>query len=350
MKKLPILYILTNQNKKKFWEIYINEMDKDIYIITKYGIVDGKHIIHKRLIKPSKTKSALKIAETKLKSQWNKKKKIGYLENDPIRKNKFIKPMGSYRYEDYKKKIIYPAYIQPKLDGVRCISNKNKLYSKNNKEFLHLKHIEDELKRINKTNNIYLDGELYSHELKLHEITSITLKKYIKNENRTKEIYYYIFDMFDLSNMDITFKERYKILNKIIPKLNYIKIVPCNIVKSNDEIQINNLRYIENGYEGSIIRNMNGKYILNKKSFNVLSTKQFKKKIFEILDIEMKGTIIFKLKCGKNRYFYSGIIGKLNNKKYNNYKKYIGRKAIVKFIEVNTDGCVIRNPIIEKLL
>jgi len=115
---------------------------------------------------------------------------------------------------------------------------------------------------------------------------------------------------------------------------------------------INNINYINNGYEGTIIRNYDGIYKFNKKSYNVLSTKQFKKKKFEILDIEMKGTLVFKLKCDNNRYFYSSIIGKHEKSKeiYNNYKKYIGKKAIVKFMEINSNGCVIRNPIIEEIV
>jgi len=33
-----------------------------------------------------------------------------------------------------------------------------------------------------------------------------------------------------------------------------------------------------------------------------------------------------------------------------NNKKYIGKKAIVKFMEINSNGCVIRNPIIEEIV
>ena len=45
-----------------------------------------------------------------------------------------IKPMLAHKYNP--EKADYPAYIQPKLDGVRCVFTKNGAYSRTGKEFM----------------------------------------------------------------------------------------------------------------------------------------------------------------------------------------------------------------------
>jgi hypothetical protein len=122
------------------------------------------------------------------------------------------------------------------------------------------------------------------------------------------------------------------------------------------------IQYLYEGYEGVIVRNKNGIYKLNSKSYDVLRTKEFKKKIFLIIGAKegqgiQKGSIIFKLKCLNNdNSFYAVPIGTINYRKkmYLEYIKnplnYNNKNAIVKYLEINKDGCVSRNPIIEKII
>ena len=77
-----------------------------------------------------------------------------------------IKPMLAHKFDikrvDYSK----PVYIQPKLDGVRCLFTKDGAYSRTGKQFKNLAHIELELIPFFKDNpNIILDGELYNLSL-----------------------------------------------------------------------------------------------------------------------------------------------------------------------------------------
>ncbi len=53
---------------------------------------------------------------------WTKKLELGSYESiDDIDTPKFFNPMLAHKFEDYKDKITYPVYSQPKLDGIRCI-------------------------------------------------------------------------------------------------------------------------------------------------------------------------------------------------------------------------------------
>ena len=87
------------------------------------------------------------------------------------------------------------VYIQPKLDGVRCIIQANtkrhiltpdlneievKAYSRTGKEWKNIQHILDELQPFfEKHPDVVLDGELYNHDLKdnFEKIISLVRKQ-----------------------------------------------------------------------------------------------------------------------------------------------------------------------------
>jgi ATP-dependent DNA ligase len=374
----PILYILSD-NKKRFWKIWIEEdkKDKTIYICRNYGIIGGKITIpEKKQIKHIGTITSLQKAITEVNFLWGKKKESGFQEEFEFKntnlkmKSSKVRPMSAHKLDDHYHKIKYPALVQKKLDGFRCLSHINSktalMYSKGMKSFVYLHHIKNEILKIKelKDENIYLDGELYEHGLKLHDISSLVMKKYAtkENEENMKKISYYIFDIFDINNLNETFKNRYTKLENIFKKYNfkYLKLVKCKIVNSYEEIEILNNEYLLRGYEGVIVRNEDGIYKLNSKSYDVLRTKEFKKNNFKIIGAKegvgtQKGAIIWKLEClnDKNKSFYAIPIGtideriKLYKKYINEPKKYIGNYVSVKYLEINNDGCVSRNPIVE---
>jgi ATP-dependent DNA ligase len=361
---LHVLYIKSG-SKKRFWKIWIEQIKNSIYIKRKYGIIGGKITIPD----PKEFKTYNK-AKTALHSLWRKKKESGFSEsNNPNNKSLTIKPMGAHKLDDHYNKIIYPACVQTKLDGFRCLANKNELYSKGMKKFVFLHHIKKEIAKIKELNmNIYLDGELYEHDLKLHDISSLVMKKYAsqEDENKMKKISYYIFDMFDLSSIHIDpFSVRYEKLSNIFSKykFKYLKLIKCTLVHSYDEIKNINDKYIYDGYEGVIVRNLNGLYKLNSKSYDVLRTKEFKRKLFTIVSAKegsgtQKGAIIWQLKCLNSSKTFWGIpIGTIQDriKKYKTYisdpSLYNGKKAMVKYLDLdNKDGCVSRNPIVEYIV
>ena len=70
-----------------------------------------------------------------------------------------IKPMLAHKYNPDKAD--YPAYIQPKLDGVRCVFTENGAYSRTGKEFKNVDHITESLKNVFlESPSLILDGEL----------------------------------------------------------------------------------------------------------------------------------------------------------------------------------------------
>ena len=78
-----------------------------------------------------------------------------------------IKPMLAYKAGIKPIDFSEQVYIQPKLDGVRCLFTKDGAFSRTGKQFMNVKHIENELQPLfSDYPNLILDGELYNHASK----------------------------------------------------------------------------------------------------------------------------------------------------------------------------------------
>ena len=105
------------------------------------------------------------------------------------------------------------------------------------------------------------------------------------------------------------------------------------------------------------MRNLNGLYKLRGKSFDVLRSKEFKKVIFKIVGAKsgtgaQKGAVIWELKCkNSKKTFWAIPIGTIDKRRklYKDYHTYIGNVS-VKYLDMDENGCITRNPIIEEYL
>ena len=92
-----------------------------------------------------------------------------------------IKPMLAYKVD--KKPVDWSenVYMQPKLDGVRCViklgdNNEVQAFSRTGKPWLNIAHITNSLHYFfTQHPDIILDGELYNHDLRAVSYTHLTL-------------------------------------------------------------------------------------------------------------------------------------------------------------------------------
>jgi len=163
---------------------------------------------------------------------------------------------------DYSK----PVFIQPKLDGVRCLIQYNKLkcdehevvaYSRTGKQWKNISHICVELKPFfQKHPNVVLDGELYNHDFKddFEQIISMVRKTKPTPEARVKSRDNVQFHCYDIVNKKMKFSTRNKWIAKNLPTSYCVKHMIT--LHATDELSAKAAHQInlDAGYEGSIVR------------------------------------------------------------------------------------------------
>jgi len=173
------------------------------------------------------------------------------------------KPMLAYPVSD--KPIDYKSvvYMQPKLDGVRCLiqCNPNKMviaYSRNGKEWKNIDHILNELIPFFAEHpNVVLDGELYNHNFKddFESIISMVRKTKPTDEARVesaKHVQFHCYDVIDEKQEH--YSARRNFLVQFLPISNCVKHVFTQLVSSEKEAKKVHKTNLANGYEGSIVR------------------------------------------------------------------------------------------------
>ena len=191
------------------------------------------------------------------------------------------KPMLAYPVSDKPIDYSKPTFIQPKLDGVRCViqCNPRKMviaYSRTGKEWKNIDHILSILAPFfMKHPNIILDGELYNHELKndFEKIISLVRKTKPTEEDRLESREMVQFHCYDTIMEHMPFEERNKFLQGWFPNLDWIRDVDTRMVYNTEEVEARHEDFLELGYEGSIIRK-NESYEC-KRSWTLMKVKDF---------------------------------------------------------------------------
>ena len=171
------------------------------------------------------------------------------------------KPMLAYPVSDKPINYDEPVFMQPKLDGVRCViqydNSEVKAYSRTGKEWKNIDHILFNLKPWFVLNpDVILDGELYNHSLKdnFEKIISLVRKTKPTDEDRLEAAQYTEFHCYDIIDETKTFEERNKFIVQNVPRNHTIKHVETLKVHDDEDAKYIHKQYLKQGYEGSILR------------------------------------------------------------------------------------------------
>jgi len=262
-----------------------------------------------------------------------------------------IKAMLAHKYNEDKAD--YPAFIQPKLDGVRCLFTAKGAFSRASNRFMNVEHIEQALKPFFAKNpTAILDGELYNHGLKddFEKIISLVKKKKPTDADKAEAKELVQYHMYDVASMTIgTYTDRNLFLwaESSLRNKHCIQITPSQLALDYDEamkIHANNLKL---GYEGSMYRTPSGKY-KGTRSWDLMKFKDFHDTEATIVGYEIgkgkrKGTlgkfimqddegIEFGCPPGKG-YDYKDLANMLNN-----IHDYIGQRATFTYFQRTQAG------------
>ena len=186
-----------------------------------------------------------------------------------------IKAMLAHKYNEDKAD--YPAFIQPKLDGVRCLFTAKGAFSRANNQFMNVEHIERELKQFFAKNpTAVLDGELYNHGLKddFEKIISLVKKRRPTDADRAEAKELVQFHVYDVPTMKIgTYTDRYLFLCTLTYTYPICKVT-TELALDFDEAKKMHDKNLKLGYEGSIYRTTYGKY-KGTRSWDLMKFKDF---------------------------------------------------------------------------
>jgi DNA ligase-1 len=189
-----------------------------------------------------------------------------------------LKPMLAHKFDDNRVDWSLPVYIQPKLDGVRCLFTKDGAFSRTGKQFKNLAHIELVLIPFFKQYpDVVLDGELYNHELKhdFEKIISLVRKQKPTADDRLEAkqlVQFHVYDYFNGVIYDSYKTRMHQLVNSAIYDVQ-IKYVPAYLVDSYNYARDLHATFLSEGYEGSIIR-LDGLY-KHGRSYDLMKFKDF---------------------------------------------------------------------------
>jgi ATP-dependent DNA ligase len=394
IEKLPMLYGVEKNGKIKTWfaNIYLKGTDMKIghaFATIEHGQQDGKkqmavrdYTEGKNIGKKNETTPLDQcIAETRKK--WlDKKEKESYQEtmqqeaDETDETELHIAPSGGKKYFPMlaqkfepesktakKKTIAFPCFVQPKLDGLRCIIYRDSMtgeirrQSRTGTYFDTMSHIAQSLTPFfQKHPDAVLDGELYTSDIPFEELAGLIKKKKLTEQDfiRLSAIKYHIYDIVDEKS---AYQKRYTDIKKMFAQVAastassphelppHICLVETIEAKTEAEFKAEFSRFIEDGYEGIMLRNKGGMYRCNYRSHDLQKYKEFEEDEFRIIgftqgDGRDKGTVIWMCETKEGKEFTVRPRGTIESRRklFESGKKYVGKMLTVIYQELTEEG------------
>jgi len=314
----PPLYSRDPHNNILVWKIWV----QDNIVYRTYGRVAGKlrdpvgRTISGTALEPSSEKQARLYAQR----AWDKKVKSSYSpESEKTEEAKVTSkgpsptrplfPMHASTYDQtnlcLKKhlQITQGAYIQPKLDGVRCVATRTCdgsviLSSRTGKQFPWFQKIRKELEPVlDKLPSSFLglDGEIYCESLKqdgrkLEGAERFGVISGMANVHRVSpcsqedQLSLYVFDCID-ADYKHSQTERFAVLDTVAPLKRGGRVVrvPTYLISSPKEADDYHDRFVASGFEGAILRAKELVYTPRRRSLKMRKYKRFDTAEFTIV-------------------------------------------------------------------
>jgi DNA ligase 1 len=327
--ELPMLYARAKTGAVLTWEI---EVEGNKYR-TITGQETGRKIISAWTICSGKNSGKTNAtddeqqAEAEALAKWKKKLKSGGYWEDvkDIDKVRFVEAMLAHPLltdrQDHRNNVVYPCMVDRKYNGGRILSTIEGCWTRKGEHYEVIPHLEQAMASLFvKFPGLVLDGEGYNHDLryKLNELMSIMRTTAIKSitpeliSESERLVRYYVYDAYNFTtlediryhqaNGDLTLipkgteitedtpcVERRVALKRLIAGISYFVPVPFRWAKTLEEVYSHYEDYVEDGYEGAIIRNAKAPY-QHYRTSDLLKVKPVDDDEFVIVDIEDPGS------------------------------------------------------------
>ena len=312
---------------------------------SEYGELDGKQqvahtvCVGKNIGKSNETTPSQQ-AELECEAKRQLKKDKGYFDTiDEAETEEVFLPMLAK--DGRKVKIKYPCDSQPKLDGVRCMARyaneEWSLMSRGGKPY-DVKHVTDAMH--NYVPNPVFDGELYIHGNPLQDTVSLVKKPKEGSEN----LEYWVYDLYFPEAPDMSWSRRKNYLNMVEVHFPIRQVVSTR-VNNEEEMLALHKQYLKDGFEGSILRDLDGIYELGHRSSSLIKWKDFQDDEFLITGYKegkgkFVGCVIWECENVEGKKFHVAPKGTLEQKKqwYRDANDIVGKDLTVRYFAYTNDG------------
>jgi DNA ligase-1 len=352
------LYEKSKTGKTKQWNIQVKTVGDSVFLVKTSGYVDSKQTSSEREITSGKNlgkkneTTKYQQACLEAKSAWDKQVRIGFVEAVDECEQKLLPMLASDGNKISKHwETLKEVYCQPKIDGIRLLVGalqeeggyKIVCYSRTG-IIVELPGITNACAPYIKP-GFYLDGELYSDHLTFEDLSGLfrTLQKTPEQEEQLLRCKFHIFDCYDSERPQATFEERmttlaqYRFISPLC-LVNTIKISPS-------EAQAKMCQFIDQGYEGIILRIPSGVYEVGKRSLFLIKMKLFQDAEYEIIgafggQATEENCVIWKCKTKEGKEFHVRPKGSFESRKrmLRDSRNYIGKMLTVRFQNLTSDS------------
>jgi len=296
-------------DRERFTDIHVEKLnDGTADIVKTSGMVGSDKVTVSRTNVKTGYEKALARAQT----TWN---------NENMKGTQIL-PMLANKWEDRKKYISAPFYVQPKLDGVRLLVSNKGCFSRTGKPVKGVDHLSKGLKE-----GEWLDGECYDPDMSFEDITSAF-------KTNPTSLKFYVFDYFDTNQPDLPFTERMKKVT-----------VETKLVHNESSVKKYHDTFVKQGHEGVMIRDAKSTYEVGKRSNYLLKYKEFQTEEYEIVGAKTghgrdANAVVWMCKTQDGQEFTVRPEGTIAQREehYKNHKNYIGKMLTVRFQNLTALG------------
>ena len=361
----PTLYGVTSKGVTKVWEISVQKHSNAPVIMVRHGQLGGKiqespETIREGMnIGKSNETTPYEQALLEAESKWKKKHDSNYSEQLPKidagmgKITLKLLPILAQKFKERKHRIVWPAFEQPKLNGVRCLverkGDKITFWSRKAKQYKNFNlYMEQEFLSFMRDGDI-LDGEMYNHgEITFQELMSLIKDEKHPDIERLKR--YVKFYCYDVPGTKLGFKDRYFEYRLEIPNgLNYIRLVFTLAIENEADMLEKHKLNTADGYEGTMVRSGGAEpYNFQYRDNQLQKYKDFLDDEFEIVGCKEgtgkdEGKAIFRCITKSKKEFDVRCKGadEVRIEQWKNRKNYFGKELTVRYQTLSDDGIPI---------
>lgn len=266
-------------------------------------------------------------------SEWTQKLKKGYHEDAAAAGRGEVDAeaicggsgvMLAKDWDDHKGKVVYPVAVQPKLDGHRCLAEVTvdqipteggvglsvdvTLWSRTRRPIRSMPHVISEIRSmvlaatpstllalsgvavadfaVGRSLSFWLDGELYTHELKADFEKLSSLIRPDEPREGHEQIQYHVYDTFPDGPEECPgFEVRFPRLEPLLTTEEYVRLVDTTpSVQDEAGVLAEHDARVADGYEGCMVRRLGVGYE-KKRTSQLLKVKRFRDAEYRVVGL-----------------------------------------------------------------